>query len=397
MSLHTYSRPQDRNAFTIAIICALSLEADAMIALFDEFWEYERQYEKADGDTNSYTTGRLGQHHVVLVHMSRMGKVSAANIAANLRSSFSRIRLVLSVGICGGVPFIDGGKREIILGDIVVSTRIVQTDFGRQYTDGFIRKNEPQDNLGRPSLEVGGFLSSLQNKAAQTTLEEQIRKNLANIFQSDDFKLSKYPGVHEDKLFNKNYRHKHQNPGTCKECGGCLNPDDSVCGDALSLPCAELGCDASQFVPRSRIQEAINHSSSTSHNPMIHFGAVASSDQVIKSSHHRDCIAEQEDVIAFEMEGAGVWETIPTIVVKGVCDYADSHKSKRWQRYAAATAAACAKAMLKTWRPTTSPSRDGYHDRPHLPSPVQQAFNGNFTAGKNIHVGGTYSAESINF
>ena len=66
----------------------------------------------------------------------------------------------------------------------------------------------------------------------------------------------------------------------------------------------------------------------------------------MKSAQHRDKIAGTEQVIGFEMEGAGVWDHFPTVVIKGVCDYADSHKNKRWQRYAAATAAACMKAFL---------------------------------------------------
>ncbi len=28
------------------------------------------------------------------------------------------------------------------------------------------------------------------------------------------------------------------------------------------------------------------------------------------------------------MEGAGVWDEVPYIVIKGICDYADSHKNK---------------------------------------------------------------------
>ena len=34
------------------------------------------------------------------------------------------------------------------------------------------------------------------------------------------------------------------------------------------------------------------------------------------------------------------------LVIRGICDYADSHKSKKWQKYAAATAAAYAKELL---------------------------------------------------
>jgi len=369
-----------------------------IIALFDDFWEREEQYEKADRDTNSYTIGRLGGHHVVLVHMSQMVKVSAANIATNLRSSFPRIRLGLLVGICGGVPFTDGGKREIILGDIVISTQIVQTDYGRQYPNTFVRKDTLQDSLGRPSPEIGGFLSSLQGKAAQAKLEDQIRTNLVTIFDAEYFKLSRYPGAHEDKLFETTYCHKHQHAKACAICDGCVSPEDSVCASALNLPCAELGCDAHKLIPRARIQKAIDEGQSNSLcNLMVHFGGVASGDQVMKSAQHRDRIANQENIIAFEMEGAGLWETIPTIVVKGVCDYADSHKNKGWQLYAAATAAACAKGILRTWRPTMRPAQSGHHDGASVPLPMHQVFSGNFTAGKNIHNSGTYTAESINF
>ena len=49
------------------------------------------------------------------------------------------------------------------------------------------------------------------------------------------------------------------------------------------------------------------------------------------------------------MEGAGVWDQHPTMVIKAACDYADSRKSKEWQGYAAAMAAACLKVFLEEW------------------------------------------------
>jgi nucleoside phosphorylase len=76
---------------------------------------------------------------------------------------------------------------------------------------------------------------------------------------------------------------------------------------------------------------------------------VASRNMVMKSSEDQDQIAAREDVTAFEMEGAGAWDNFPCLIIKGVCDYADSHKSKKWQNYAAATAAACMKAFLENW------------------------------------------------
>ena len=82
-------------------------------------------------------------------------------------------------------------------------------------------------------------------------------------------------------------------------------------------------------------------------------------DTVMKSGSHRDEIAKRDGIIAFEMEGAGVWDYFPSIVIKGVCDYADSHKNKQWQPYAAATAAACTKAFLEGWSPRIGPTEQG--------------------------------------
>jgi nucleoside phosphorylase len=60
----------------------------------------------------------------------------------------------------------------------------------------------------------------------------------------------------------------------------------------------------------------------------------------------RDKIAEEEGVACFEMEAAGLMENFPCLVIRGICDYADSHKNKRWQPYASATAAVFAKELL---------------------------------------------------
>ena len=83
------SRPTSRHGFEIAVICALTLEADAVEALFDIHWdENGPTFDKARGDPNAYTTGAIGRHNVVLAHMPGMGKASAAVVASNCRTSF---------------------------------------------------------------------------------------------------------------------------------------------------------------------------------------------------------------------------------------------------------------------------------------------------------------------
>jgi nucleoside phosphorylase len=98
---------------------------------------------------------------VVLAYMPGMGKGAAAGVAAGFRSSFARIRLGLVVGICGGVSHGATHGGEILLGDVVVSTGVVQFDFGRQFSDRAIRKDTLQDNLGRPNPEIRSFLNKM--------------------------------------------------------------------------------------------------------------------------------------------------------------------------------------------------------------------------------------------
>jgi nucleoside phosphorylase len=42
------------------------------------------------------------------------------------------------------------------------------------------------------------------------------------------------------------------------------------------------------------------------------------------------------------MEVAGLMDELPSLAIRGICDYCDSHKNKLWQGYAALAAAAYA-------------------------------------------------------
>jgi nucleoside phosphorylase len=80
--------------------------------------------------------------------------------------------------------------------------------------------------------------------------------------------------------------------------------------------------------------------------PHIHYGLIASGNQVMKDARTRDAIARELNVLCFEMEAAGIMDQLPCLVIRGICDYCDSHKSNEWQGYAALTAAAYSKALL---------------------------------------------------
>jgi hypothetical protein len=81
-------------------------------------------------------------------------------------------------------------------------------------------------------------------------------------------------------------------------------------------------------------------------NPAIHYGLIASANQLMKDAMIRDKLAAEQDVLCFEMEAAGLMNHFPCLVVRGICDYSDSHKNIEWQGYAAMAAAAYAKDLL---------------------------------------------------
>lgn len=340
MAASTPPRPINRSEFEVAIICALPIESDAVESLFDHFWdENSDHYGKAPGDENAYTTGVIGKHNVVLAYMPDIGKGHAAKVAANLRISFRAIKLALLVGICGGVPSGDTG--QLFLGDVVVCDEIVVYDFGRMFPRNFIRKDTLMDHYGSSSTEIRAFLTKLKTRRGRQNLLRRTGHHLAALQkETGDYG---FPGIRHDRLFDPKYHHRHHKQ-SCQECS-----KGQICKEARSSTCGELQCNEKRVIVRSRMAQALESLGAKHASLRIHFGRIASADTVMKSGEDRDNIAKREKVLGFEMEGAGILNSLPCIVVKGVSDYADSHKDKIWQSYAAGTAAACTKALLEQW------------------------------------------------
>ncbi|KAL4905922.1 hypothetical protein BDW74DRAFT_167565 [Aspergillus multicolor] len=314
-------RPPSQNEFTIAIICVLPLEGKAVEDLFDETYDrLGEYYKKQPGDNNAYVYGRIGNHNVILCYMPGMGNCSAASVALRLKISYRRVKVALVVGICGGAPYpLSGG--EIFLGDVIISDSIVQYNFGRQYPSGFEKKTDVKNTLRRPNQAIHAILASLQARRSRSDFQERLSWHLKTLQESlPDWQR---PTTVDDILFEASYQHKSE---------------DSYKA-AVNSTCIRLGCDLGRVCRR--------RPSTENRGPRVHIGTVASADMVMKSGEHRDRLVKSDGVIGFETGGVGVWDMISCIIIKGVCDYADSHKTKAWQAYAAATGAATAKALLE--------------------------------------------------
>ncbi|KAJ5151213.1 uncharacterized protein N7482_010465 [Penicillium canariense] len=264
-------------------------------------------------DTNNYILGRIGPHNVVLACLPSgvYGTTSAAVVATHMLYTFTRIRINLMVGIGGGVPSV---KNDIRLGDVVVSspTRgyggVIQYDFGK--------------NIGH-KIEMTGVL----NKPPQSLLVAIARLRTEHLIGGN--KISYYV----DEMLTNNPLMGSDFPDLCPDQDRLFEADYDYVGPAAT--CDQ--CDKTREVVRLP---------RTTRSPKIHYGLIASGNQVMRHGMTRDQLANDMDILCFEMEAAGLMDNFPCLVVRGICDYADSHKSKDWQGYAAATAAGYVKDLL---------------------------------------------------
>ncbi|KAL2796998.1 nucleoside phosphorylase domain-containing protein [Aspergillus keveii] len=357
------SPPTSRNDFEIAIVCALPAEYNAVTELVDHFWEdHGYEYGKAREDANTYTTARIGNYDVVLVLLSGTGKAIAASSATSLRSSYPRIKLLLLTGICGGVPLV-GTEDGILLGDVVLSETVIQYDYGRRYPDKFIMKHTVEESLSRPAKEVRNLVAIFKTNRALQKLQQRAAFSLEQIQDKALGQRSKinykYPGATNDRLFAANLRHKHHLLSDCLY-RNCHTESDPVCEESRTLLCYELGCNKGDHIKRHRLKakERLQRQgrNKEAQAPSTFVGRIGSGDIVLKSGEDRDRLAKLYSILAFEMEGAGAWDELPCIVIKGVSDYADSHKNDKWQDFAAATAASTMKALLERYTPPDKPA-----------------------------------------
>lgn len=223
-----------------------------MVLLFDSFFGKEGDpYGRAQGDKNHYTTGRIGNHDVVLTTLPNMGTNSAGISAANFRSSFSGISLALLVGICGGVP--DAFKVASALGDVVISRSVLQYDYGKQYPGRFLVKRSIEDSLGRPDRDIRTFIAQLDSEHHMQRLQSSATVQLQRLqrLAKKDRRRTNYkrPSIATDHLFDADYTHRHR-----IACEICNSGDGVVCEEAPTWG-ATRRCQQVDIVLRSTVRE----------------------------------------------------------------------------------------------------------------------------------------------
>ncbi|KAL6808319.1 ankyrin repeat-containing domain protein [Trichoderma sp. SZMC 28015] len=314
------SNPHD---YTVGWICAIHTEYVAALAFLDE--KHQMPEYISTNDNNDYTLGKIGRHNVVIAVLpnGEYGLASAASVARDMLHSFPNVRIGLMVGIGSGAPSL---KHDIRLGDVVVGVPqkgtggIIQYDFGKAIQSHELKE---MGSLSQPPTllrtAVGGLMAQYETDG------NQIRETVNNAIAKKPRLRKKYmrPEDLTDRLYRSHVVHPRNNEADCA----------IICGDYPS-----------NLIERSGREEEEED------DPAIHYGLIASANTLMRNASVRDEMAKK-GVLCFETEAAGLMNHFPCLVIRGICDYSDSHTNEKWHGYAAMTAAAYAKDLLSRITP----------------------------------------------
>ncbi|KAJ5936681.1 ankyrin repeat-containing protein [Penicillium verhagenii] len=354
--------------YTMGWICALPNEQTAARAMLSEI---HPSLPNKENDLNYYTFGSVAGHNVAITCLpgGDYGLVPASQAAAHMTGSFPNIKVGLMVGIGGGIP-----STKVQLGDVVVSEPIggypavVQYNRSGTNPDGFERTG----SLNRPPIALLTAVKSL--KSDHDLNGSRISEFIGEAEEVHPrLRRSGYTG--SESLEDPLYSARREIQGKWKGmvlviCAVFMDTFWYILGVKSCAPAAK---------PVNRGKVPVSRGSKRASGEVhIHYGLVASANTVMKDAVARDKLNDRFNgrVLCLETEAAGLMNHFPCIVVRGICDYADSGKDKTWQNYAAMVAAAYTKELL-------------HHIQPGhigIAAPVQGTTQNGLEAPGTIHI-----------
>lgn len=297
--------PPERLRPAIGIITALPEEYASVKALLQSPRDHEVP---GRGAGRRYLLGQVpaangGTHAVVLSLMTDMGNNIAGVRATLLLEHFPNVKSVIMVGIACGVPCATRPDDHVRLGDIVVSDRngIIQYDFTKNTVSEKLHRHPPRP----PSADLLEAVKLLQagefeGKRPWLKFIEQVSSHMTTMAR---------PPQKFDRLYSS------------------TNPQESV----------------THPKDAKRIKDL----------PRVFVGTIGAANILLKDAVMRDKLRDKFGVKAIEMEGSGIsdatwYHDVGYLVVRGICDYGDSHKADIWHNYAALVAAAYTRALLES-------------------------------------------------
>lgn len=341
----------DTSRYTIGWVCAIPPELVAARLHLDTEHSAD-EYEAPPNDDNAYVFGAIGKHNIVIATLpnGEYGTSSAAGVARDMIRSFTNVRIAFMVGIGGGAPLVGHDvkrRQDIQLGDVIVSTPtngrggVVQYDYGKAIQE---REFRLTGHLNSPPRSLLTAVTTLKTDFDINGYD--LDKDVSNVLACrGSRKLEKSyrrPDSETNRLYNSTFVHPDENQSCSRTC----NIEQEI-------------------VQRADRDEG--------EDVTIHYGLIASANTLMKDALLRDRLATEHGILCFEMEAAGLMNQLPFLVIRGICDYSDSHKNEGWQGYAAMTAAAYAKKLLLRLAPSKVETEKKLSELQELKSDVQRS------------------------
>ena len=311
--------------YTIAWIAVLPIEAEAALGMLDK--HHQGHFESVRGDDYIYMGGEINGHNVVVATWpagQNYGVGAAAALVNQVKARFENIWFALLVGVAAGLPNLtpsnQSQRRDVRLGDVLVcvpekgSSGIVHYDLGKDTDAGFLTNGRQAET---PAI-VRSAIGNIQLTKKKPYKEGNEFARLLDAFlQVDEDGKFRCPSQATDQLFTTSADLAVSPPPTARE-------------------------------PRDETERT-----------RVWYGKIGSGNSMMRNARRRDELRDTYDLVGLEMEAAGIMNTLPTGVIRGVCDYGDGQKNKDWQPYAAAVAAVYAKGILLTINPKVVQTQRG--------------------------------------
>jgi nucleoside phosphorylase len=308
------------NDYTVIWLAPLEIEAQAALHMLDE--RHEGQFALRRGFDCVFQAGEMCGHNIVIATLpagQEYGTGSAAALAGQVKMFFPNLWFGLLVGVAAGLPDLSvTPPRDIRLGDVLValgdgdSAGVIAYDLGKETSDG---------------------MKLLHRGYRLATTEAVVRSAIGSI------KLSAPNDAEIIQPYYQSIKDKEHAKGTFADPG--------------------QEWDRLYETDQNGMERCVYRPQRPDHQrTRVWYGPIGSGEKLMKNAKKRDELRDQYGIIGLEMEAAGTMNRIPVGVIRGACDYGDSHKNKEWQPYAAAMAAAYAKAVLAEIR-TACPTASG--------------------------------------
>jgi nucleoside phosphorylase len=335
--------PTEPAHFDVCVVCAMSEEVEAFILMTERLssTSFKRAFSRHTNSEFHYTTIQSVDGEPLSIHVSWPPNYGPVEAGLHLRPILNEFkpRFAAMTGVCAG------DKRKVKLGDLVVADRTFMYDNGKVISGPDGRPIYQQDvDIRHPDQNVLQFARMFDEwRPVLVALSRPISRH-----QQRDWLLSRL--VKDTELSVDNIseqvlkRHAPDWQSIVRELQDGLEPfltRDRKLRDISQVKALRFGEGGFPYQdPRE---------------PICHIAPMASGNTV-RADNPFDMVQRTvRGTLAIDMEGAVFYRVladfpgIRAILVKGICDYADSSKDDSYHQYAASASAMYVISFIRSY------------------------------------------------